>query len=389
MSGWKLSIWARLLSQSGSRRCDGNDASVVSRGEAEDVPELALGGDDVGGPGDQVEIELFEPLGGFGDVGDGAAADDELGLLTVQDFLGEADGAVGAPELDVSLCEVPVLLLDGANVGHHFGLEPPDGCVGVQPLNHDICAIGLEADGSGRGLSGQRGRSQQGLGQSELNIGGIGGWPDEERAILVGPGDIMDDSDGSTGLGLLGKSGLKTERVVHGDDGELGSGQGERSTLHAVVKGLNGITPEDTGGEGGVELGESRRDLSFLDGGVINRLQRAGTEGAGDTCACTGVQGSGFEATDRDALGAEGNHANDLGIIQTDPDCLLELERPDLLRFGVIGRARLGDSRHLERHGRAQEIGSLDLLVLKRDPPQVVVGDGLGLIEVGKSLAPG
>ena len=250
-----------------------------------------------------------------------------------KDFLSEADGTVGAPELDVGLCEVPVLLLDGANVGHHLGLESPDCCVGVQSLNHDIRAIGFEADGSGGGLSRKRSRPQEGLSQGELKVGGIGRGPDEERAVLVRPRDVVDDSDRSTVLGLLRESGLKTERVVHGDDGELGSGQGERSALHAVVEGLNGIAPEDAGGEGGIELGESRGDLGFLDGRVIHRLERAGTEGAGDTGGGTGVQGGRLEAADRDALGAEGDDADDFGVIQTDADGLLQLERPDLLRL--------------------------------------------------------
>ena len=144
------------LEASFGRGRDGDDSAIISGGRPEDVAELALGGDHVGGSGDQVEIELFESLSGFGDVGDGTAADDELGLLAVQDFLGEADGPVGAPELDVCLGEVPVLLLDRANVGHHLGLEPPDGGVGVQSLDHDVGAVGLEADRSGGGLSGKR-----------------------------------------------------------------------------------------------------------------------------------------------------------------------------------------------------------------------------------------
>ncbi len=37
----------------------------------------------------------------------------------------------------------------------------------------------------------------------------------------------------------------------------------------------------------------------------------------------------------------------------------------------------------------AEEIGSLDLLVLERDSPEIVMRDRLGLIEVGKSLTTG
>ena len=185
------------------RRRDGDDAPVVGGGKAEDVSELSFGGDHVGGAGDQVEIELFESLGGFGDVGDGAAADDELGLLAIQDFLGQADGPIGGPELNVGLGEVPVLLLDRANVGHDFGLEPPDGGIGVQALDHDRGAVGLQADRPGGGLVGQGCASQEGLSQGELKVGGVGRGPDQERAVLVGPGDVVDDAELRTGFGLF------------------------------------------------------------------------------------------------------------------------------------------------------------------------------------------
>ena len=49
----------------------------------------------------------------------------------VQDSLGEADSPVGTPELDVRLGEVPILLLDGANVSHDLGLETLGIGVGV------------------------------------------------------------------------------------------------------------------------------------------------------------------------------------------------------------------------------------------------------------------
>ena len=81
-------------------------------GRPEDVPQLPLGRDHVRGPGHQVEVELFESLGGLGDVGDGAAADEQLGLLAIEDLLGQADGPIRGPELDVRLGQVPVLLLD-------------------------------------------------------------------------------------------------------------------------------------------------------------------------------------------------------------------------------------------------------------------------------------
>ncbi len=92
-------------------------------------------------------------------------------------------------------------------------------------------------------------------------------------------------------------------------------------------------------------------DLGFQDGRVVDRLQRAGTEGAGDARAGTGIQGGRLEAADRDALGTEGDDADDLGVIETDPDRLLKRHRPDFLRLGVVGRPRLGQPRKLERHG--------------------------------------
>ncbi len=57
------------------RRRDRDDPAIVGRRQAEEVAQLPLGRDDVGGPGHQVEIELLEPLSGLGHVGDRAAAD--------------------------------------------------------------------------------------------------------------------------------------------------------------------------------------------------------------------------------------------------------------------------------------------------------------------------
>ena len=79
----------------GGRR-DRDDPAVVGRRQAEDVAQLPLGRDHVGGPGHQVEVELLEPLRGLGDVGDGAAADLQLGLLAIEDLLGQADGPIGS-----------------------------------------------------------------------------------------------------------------------------------------------------------------------------------------------------------------------------------------------------------------------------------------------------
>ena len=120
------------------RRRDRNDAAIVGRRQAEDVAELPFGGDDVGGAGHQVEVELFEPLGGLGDVGDRAAADDASSACSrLRISWARLTARSDAPELDVRLGQVPVLLLDRPHVGHDFGLEPPDGGVGVEPGDHD------------------------------------------------------------------------------------------------------------------------------------------------------------------------------------------------------------------------------------------------------------
>ena len=179
MSGWNVSIWARLESQSGSSRAsvgggDGDDPAVVGRGQAEDVAELPLGRDHVGGPGHEVEAELFEPLLGLGDVGHGASADVELGLFAVEDLRGELDGLLGRPELDVLLGQAPVLLLDRADLGHDLGLEPPDGGVGVEPGDDDRGPVGLQADGrAGLAVPAAR-RYPARAGSTELEVGRVG-----------------------------------------------------------------------------------------------------------------------------------------------------------------------------------------------------------------------
>ena len=93
----------------------------------------------------QVEPEVLEPLLGLGDVGRGAPADLELGPLAPEDLLAELDGRLAAPELDLLLREGPVLLLDRPDVGHDLGLEPPDRGVGVEPGDHDVGPVGLQA----------------------------------------------------------------------------------------------------------------------------------------------------------------------------------------------------------------------------------------------------
>ena len=108
MSGWNESIWARLASQSGSSRASvGAVTGTIRRLSAGGRPRMLRSCRSVvitsEVPRHEVEPELFELLLGLGDVGDGAAADLQLGLLAREDLLGELDGLLAAPELDVLL----------------------------------------------------------------------------------------------------------------------------------------------------------------------------------------------------------------------------------------------------------------------------------------------
>ena len=51
---------------------------------------------------------------------------------------------------------------------------------------------------------------------------------------------------------------------------------------------------------------QRRGDLGFLDRGVVDASQRAGTERTGGAGAGTGVQRRRLEPADRNALGTEG-----------------------------------------------------------------------------------
>ena len=99
------------------RGSHGNDPPVVGRRQTQDVAQLSFRGDHVRGLGHKVEVELFKPLLGFGDVGDRSLADNQFGLFAIDDFAGELDGLFGAPELHVLLGQAPVLLLDRSNHG--------------------------------------------------------------------------------------------------------------------------------------------------------------------------------------------------------------------------------------------------------------------------------
>ena len=58
-------------------------------------------------------------------------------------------------------------------------------------------------------LAGQRSTTQQGLGQGELKVGRVSRGPDQERAVLVRPVDVVHDAEGRTGLGLLREADLE------------------------------------------------------------------------------------------------------------------------------------------------------------------------------------
>ena len=95
----------------GGRR-DGDDPPVVGRRQAEDVAQLPFGRDHVGGPVTRSRLNCSSRWAASATSATVPRADDQLGLFAVQDLLGQADGPVGAPELDVRLGQVPVLLLD-------------------------------------------------------------------------------------------------------------------------------------------------------------------------------------------------------------------------------------------------------------------------------------
>ena len=94
------------------------------------------------------------------------------------------------------------------------------------------------------------------------------------------------------------------------------------------------------------KVDEGRGDLGFEDRRVVDRLKGAGTQRAGDARAGPGVKGRRLEAADRDALGTEGDHADDLGVIEADLDRLLQASSARLPgprgRWSCCGLATLG-----------------------------------------------
>src|SRR5262249_48019230 len=115
--------------------------------------------------------------------------------------------------------------------------------------------------------------------------------------------------------GLLRESGLKRGRVVQRNDGEPGSREGERSTQDAVIKWRDVSAPEYACRKGRVECRKSRRDLRFQDRRIVNRLESARTQGAGNPSRGPRIERRRLEAADRDALRAKGDHAHGLGVV--------------------------------------------------------------------------
>src|SRR5262249_32278785 len=156
-------------------------------------------------------------------------------------------------------------------------------------------------DRTGRRLVGQGSASQQGLRQGELEISGVSRGPNQERAILIRPRDVVDDAELRTHFRGFRETSLPGDGVIDGDDRKFGAGQAERAALDAVIEGRGVVSPKDAGCEGGVEVGEGRGDLSFEECRVVHRLQGTGTQGAGYARARPRIQGGRLEATDRDA----------------------------------------------------------------------------------------
>src|SRR5262249_58276814 len=83
-------------------------------------------------------------------------------------------------------------------------------------------------------------------------------------------------------------------------------------------------------------------------------------------------EGRGVRPADRDALGTQRDHPDDLRVREANPDRVLEGELPDLPRLGIVRGSRLGDLGQLHRQV-AEELGLLDLFVLLSNRPQWLV----------------
>ncbi len=292
------------LEPSLGRRGDRDDPAAIGRGKTKDVAKLPLSRDDVGGLGHQVEPELFEPLGRFGHVGDGASADFELRLLTLLDFLGQLDRLLTAPELDVLLSEAPVLLFDRTNRRHDLRFEPPDGGIGIEPGDHDRSPVGLETDRSPRLAPRQWSTTEQGLGQAQLKVRRVRRRSRIGRAIGIEIANVMRHTDLGTGGRPLLHARLELCSVLVEDDREP-RGSDDRPGRDRIIKRGEAMPPEQTGREVGVEGRQRLSDLCLLDRGVVDGLERAGAKGAGDARTGPVVQRRGLEATDRNALSTQ------------------------------------------------------------------------------------
>ncbi len=186
-----------------------------------------------------------------------------------------------------------------------------------------------------------RGAAQQRLGDRELGVGGVGRREDVGRAVRVQVADVVLELEDGTGGGPLLQGGLEGRGVLVEDDRVAGPGGDDAGGDRVVDRG-RAVAPEDAGGEVGVEDGQGGGDLRLLDRRVVHRREGPGTERAGDAGPGPGVQRGRLEPAERDALGTQRDDADDLGVVQADPDRLGQGQVPDLVGLGRLGGPGLG-----------------------------------------------
>lgn len=133
----------RLEPRFGGRR-HGHDPPTVGRRQAEEVAKESLGRDHVGGPRHEVEIELFEPLGRLGDVGE---IDHDLARGADDGSVRKRQGAVGIAELfkdrRIAIFAVWVVVFHLANAAMLplVGQKSSDGLRDRAPIVMSACII--------------------------------------------------------------------------------------------------------------------------------------------------------------------------------------------------------------------------------------------------------
>ena len=91
----------------------------------------------------------------------------------IDNVLRQTDGPVGGPKGGVCLAQRPVLLLDRADLRHHFALEPKAGGIRVQASDDERLAVIFHSIGNaggqwrpGRGFRGRTEATSRGNGDS-------------------------------------------------------------------------------------------------------------------------------------------------------------------------------------------------------------------------------